>query len=118
MILCHVIDEFVLQPIYLSKIKQKSWWEDNISSEKNKNDYKMALFMHCLCWSAMILLPVLFFVEISGMWIYWIYIINAFIYYIIDDLKTNYNFFNLVQSQAIHLGQILLTFLAIILILY
>ena len=118
MILCHVIDDFVLQPICLSKLKQKEWWENNCPDEKYKNDYKIALFMHCLSWSAMILLPVIFFTEISGAVLYWVFIINAFIHYIVDDFKANLKILNLVQDQLIHLGQILLTFLIIILILY
>lgn len=128
MILCHVIDDFVLQPICLSKLKQKDWWFDNVfkdyngnydwrKQEKGKNDYKMALLMHSLSWSAMILLPVIFFMEFSGMWLYWIFIINAFIHYVVDDLKANYNLLNLVQDQCIHLFQIFLTFLIIVIIL-
>jgi len=129
MILCHVIDDFVLQPICLSKLKQKDWWFDNVfkdyngnydwrKQEKGKNDYKMALLMHSLSWSAMILLPFMFFSEISGSVLYWLFMINAFIHYIIDDLKCNEKKLNLMQDQLIHLGQILLTFLIIILILY
>ena len=117
MILCHVIDDFVLQPICLSKLKVKDWWKQNYPDEKNKNDYKMALCMHSLSWSAMILLPVIFFMEFSGMWLYWIFIINAFVHYVVDDLKANYNLLNLVQDQCIHLFQIFLTFLIIVIIL-
>lgn len=29
MILLHIIDDFVLQPISLSKLKQKTFWECN-----------------------------------------------------------------------------------------
>ena len=40
MILLHIIDDFVLQPISLSKLKQKSFWELYLKdSELYKNDY-------------------------------------------------------------------------------
>lgn len=128
MLLCHVIDDFVLQPICLSKLKQKDWWFDNVYKDDNgnydyklndkyKNDYKIALLIHSISWSAMILLPVIFFAEISGAWIWWIFSINVIIHYIVDDLKSNEKKINLVQDQLIHLTQIILTFLIIVIIL-
>lgn len=55
MLLCHIIDDFVLQPICLSKLKQKDWWEKHIyENVMYKDDYKMALFIHSMSWSIMI----------------------------------------------------------------
>lgn len=116
MILCHVIGDFVLQTDNMIKLKQKSWWEEQTDDKKYKNDYKIALLMHCLLWSAMILLPVIFCTKISGSALYWMFIINAFIHYIVDDMKANYKILNLVQDQVIHLVQIFLTFLIIVFI--
>lgn len=119
MILCHVIDDFVFQPICLSKLKQEDWWlKQDEYNTKYKNDYKMALLIHSLSWSAMILLPIIFFTEISGSVLFWIFIINTFIHYVVDDLKCNEKKLNLVQDQTIHFMQILLTFLIIVFILY
>ena len=60
MILLHIIDDFVLQPICLSKLKQKSFWETYVKDdEKYKFDYKVALVIHALSWSIMIHLPLM-----------------------------------------------------------
>ena len=63
MLLCHIIDDFVFQPICLSKLKQRDWWERNVGNEEYgmpllyKNDYKAALIIHSLSWAIMINLP-------------------------------------------------------------
>ena len=120
MLLCHVIGDFVLQTDKIANLKQKTWWKENCSEEelkKYKDDYKMALLMHCILWSAMVLLPVILCVEISGLALYFIFIGNVLIHYVTDDLKANYKEINLVEDQTIHLLQILLTFLIICIIL-
>lgn len=120
MLLCHVIGDFVLQTDKIANLKQKTWWKENCSEEelkKYKDDYKMALLMHCILWSAMVLLPVILCVEISGLTLYYLFIGNVLIHYVTDDLKANYRKFNLVEDQTIHLLQILLTFLIICIIL-
>ena len=115
MVLCHIIDDFVLQKATLCDLKQKEWWERNCGTKEYgmllqyKNDYKMALFIHALSWSIMIHLP-LFLI-----WIPWWALgltvgINAVIHYITDDHKANKKTINLIQDQLIHLGQILITF--------
>ena len=115
MILCHIIDDFVLQPICLSKLKQKSWWDENCHGKQYKNDYKMALFIHCLSWSIMVHLPIMFLLPYG--WILSLSIlINTCIHYIVDDLKANKYKINLITDQSIHFIQIILTFIIFILI--
>lgn len=120
MFICHVIDDFVLQPICLSKLKQKDWWFDNVfidddgnydfkKQEFYKNDYKIALLIHSLSWSAMILLPLLFLTPTAGISVFCIWIANAMIHYITDDLKANEKKITLVQDQIVHFVQIFLT---------
>ena len=112
MLLCHVIDDFVLQPVCLSKLKQKDWWKDNVSEEdyyKYMYDYQMALWMHCMSWSAMIHLPLMIFLDCSGMILFISFAINAVIHYVIDDLKANEKKINLRTDQLIHIVQIFLT---------
>lgn len=56
MVFCHIVDDYYLQGI-LAKLKQKSYWELNAPDKKYENDYRMALLMHSISWSFMIMLP-------------------------------------------------------------
>ena len=114
MILCHIIDDFVLQPICLSKLKQKSWWKENAPDSLYKDDYKVALFIHSLSWSIMIILPFIFFENVPWIVMAFFVALNCFMHYRIDDLKANENKINLRQDQTAHFLQIVMTFLAFI----
>jgi len=109
MLLCHIIDDFVLQPVCLSKLKQKEVWKDY--NEMYKNDYKMALAMHSISWSIMIMLPVILLTDICQIPLLLLTIINAGIHYTADDAKANKMKINLIQDQSIHLMQIIMTFI-------
>lgn len=116
MILCHIIDDFVLQPICLSKLKQKSYWESLITSHNIYNyDYLCALIIHALSWSIMIMLPwIIFNVQINPMSFICIILINAIIHAIVDNEKANNLKINLIQDQTIHFLQILITFIYLV----
>ena len=106
MILLHIIDDFVLQPICLSKLKQKSFWEPYVKdNEKYKFDYKVALVIHALSWAIMIHLP-LMVIGISEYGILFSVIINTIIHAWIDDEKANKLNITLLEDQLIHLIQI------------
>ncbi len=113
MILCHIIDDFVLQPVCLSNLKQKHWWDEHCHGKQYKDDYKMALFIHSLSWSIMIHLPIMYnmFYIFPEILILLSIIINTVIHYIVDDLKANKYKINLVIDQLIHFAQIILTFI-------
>lgn len=119
MLLCHIIDDFVLQPICLSNLKQKNWWGENCNGKQYRNDYKMALFIHSLSWSIMIHLPLMYnmFYMFPEIFILLSIIINTVIHYIVDDLKANKYKINLVIDQSIHFIQIILTFIIFFIIL-
>lgn len=110
MILCHIIDDFVLQPICLSKLKQKSWWEENYPDKKYKEDYKVALFIHSLSWSIMIMLPFIFFGNVPWIVMFVFGCINCLIHYRVDDAKANQMKLNLKEDQTAHFLQIIITF--------
>ncbi len=116
MILCHILDDFVLQKATLSNLKQHEWWEREIGTKEYgmplmyKNDYKMALGIHALSWSIMIHLP-LFIFDFEWYWLFISVTSNWCIHFIVDDHKANLKTINLVQDQLIHLGQIGITFL-------
>ena len=118
MILFHIIDDFVLQPISLSNLKQKKWWEKQEGySDKYKDDYKVALAIHSISWSIMIHIPlVIMFSSLGQLALLISFIVNAVIHYFIDDLKANKLKINLFEDQMVHFCQIFTT-LSIIMIL-
>lgn len=105
--LAHVVDDFVLQPICLSKLKQASWWKENAPDEKYKYDYIMALGIHAFSWSAWIALICSFYTDTSLVAI--LFIVNGAIHFLVDDLKANYKTLNLIQDQTIHVIQLIIT---------
>lgn len=111
MILFHIIDDFVLQPISLSNLKQKKWWEKQEGySDKYKNDYKVALAIHSISWSIMIHIPlVIMFPSLWQLALLISFIVNAVIHYFIDDLKANKLKINLFEDQMVHFCQICTT---------
>ena len=118
MILFHIIDDFVLQPISLSNLKQKKWWKKQEGySDKYKDDYKVALAIHSISWSIMIHIPlVIMFPSLGQLALLISFIVNAVIHYFIDDLKANKLKINLFEDQMVHFCQICTT-LSIIMIL-
>ena len=116
MILLHIIDDFVLQPISLSKLKQKDWWIEEckklkIDYSKYETDYITALLIHSLSWSIMIHLPIMFIYGINNLFVFLSILVNSIIHMIIDDLKANKKKINLDIDQSIHLLQIIITFI-------
>ena len=113
MIFCHIVDDYYLQGI-LASMKQKAWWKKQESyCYLYKHDYIVALIMHAFSWAFMIMLPFI----LLGVNQYVIVIpiaINTIIHAFIDDLKANKKKINLVQDQAIHIVQILLTWFIIV----
>ena len=109
MILCHIIDDFVLQG-WLASAKQSSWWKKQEGyNDLYKNDYKMALFIHSLEWSIMIHLPIIVFYNFQVTIVILISILgNCYLHYLIDDLKANLKVFNLVIDQIFHIIQVIL----------
>ena len=121
MILCHIFDDFFLQAACLSQLKQKSWWDAELTKmyrlrgpvmpdkENYQYDYLCALFIHALCWSISISLPLMLFGWNTQLGV--LIIVNTLIHAWIDDLKANQLKINLVTDQGLHLLQIVLTYL-------
>lgn len=117
MLLCHIIDDFVLQGTCLVNLKQKKWWEQNAPQELYKYDYLIGLAIHCLSWSIMIHLPIILLFITNGWILTFSILINAVIHFIVDDLKANKFKINLITDQTIHIIQVILTFLLFFVIL-
>lgn len=109
MILLHIIDDFVLQPVCLSKLKQKSFW-DEYNKESNglyKHDYKVALFIHALSWSIMIHIPIFMCFDVPSDFIYGLSIFGWTLTHAkIDDDKVNKKIISLAIDQTFHFIQI------------
>jgi hypothetical protein len=111
MIFCHIVDDFYLQG-WLASAKQKSWWEANAPRRLYKHDYIVALAIHSLSWSFMILLPIAFSLSFDVNWFFLvIFILNAILHGLVDDLKANKLLINLMLDQSIHIFQIVVTFI-------
>lgn len=118
MIFLHIFDDFHLQGI-LASMKQKSYWVDeckkyDIEYDKYKHDWIVALIMHSISWSFMIMLPILLFIQYKSLMYIIAFITNTTVHCVTDHLKCNLFKINLVQDQTIHILQILLTWLIFI----
>ena len=117
MFLFDIIDDFVLQPVCLSKLKQKRYWieeceKNNLDISKYDTDYITALIMHGLSWSIMIHIPLMFLGGINDdLFLLLSVLLNAVILAIIDDLKANKLKINLDVDQCLHGLQILITWI-------
>lgn len=110
MMFCHIVDDYYLQG-WLASAKQKSYWEKNAPDKLYRFDYIMALIMHSLSWSFMIMLPLAVFNNFEVSVLYGvIFVVNAIIHGIVDNLKANAKKINLITDQLIHLSQIIITF--------
>lgn len=122
MLFCHIVDDFYLQSV-LAKMKQKQWWKENAPKELYKNDYKVALIVHAMSWSFMILLPlVIYTMYIHGHTTFWYvgyplyFIWNVVMHAWIDNQKANKHEINLIIDQICHIVQIIITYVGYILI--
>lgn len=121
MLFMHIVDDWYLQGL-LARCKQKIWWENNHPEELYKNDYLAALIIHAFSWTFMIQLPAAWyyihnwFNINAGFFI--LMILNTAIHAYIDNLKANERKINLVIDQLIHIGQVIATWIILILILF
>lgn len=124
MFLFDIIDDFVLQPICLSKLKQKRYWIEeckkyNLNISKYDTDYITALLIHGLSWSIMIHIPLMFLGGIrDDFFLLLSVLLNTVIHAIIDDLKANKLKINLDVDQCLHGLQIVITWIIFSLISY
>lgn len=109
MLFCHTIADYNLQG-WLASAKQKSWWEENAPDKMYRYDYIMALIMHSISWSFMIMFPLMIYLLYTGdslIITFSIFIANICLHTQIDDMKANEKQINLIQDQLMHLVQII-----------
>ena len=111
MIFLHIIDDYVLQAPRLCNLKQKSFWEKNAPEKQYKYDYIVALIMHSLSWSFMVMLPCAFALNFNvGFGFASFFVFNTILHALIDHLKANLKLINLWVDQSCHMVQIVGTF--------
>ena len=119
MLFCHIVDDYYLQGV-LSDLKQKNWWKEkligsNLSFNKYKNDWMIALAEHAFSWSFMVHLPIALYMLYIGKFIGTAYalslILNTVIHCMVDNMKANKLSINLVIDQLIHISQVLVTWM-------
>ena len=109
MIFCHVIADYNLQG-WLASAKQKSYWEQNAPEKLYKYDYIMALIMHSISWTFMVMLPIAYIQKFNVDILFLILFIGNIIHSIVDHMKANEKIINLWQDQFMHMIQIGITF--------
>ena len=105
MIFCHIVDDYYLRG-WLASAKQ------NFSDKKYKYDYLIALLMHSFSWSFMVMLvPTVYILLNGGTYNFGLLIFNVGVHMFVDNEKANEKSINLVQDQAIHMFQIIITWI-------
>lgn len=100
-------------------MKQKSWWEENAPDRLYDHDYYVALIIHSFSWAFMINIPVFIYFKFDPPAIvYTCFKSNLCIHFLVDNLKANLKYINLIVDQTLHLLQIVLTFSIIFLDYY
>lgn len=111
MVFCHIVDDYYLQG-WLASAKQRKWWEENAPDKLYRYDYIVALIMHSMSWSFMIMLPIAISQSFNvTLWFFAAFIVNAVVHAVTDHTKANLLKINLIVDQSIHIVQILLTFI-------
>ena len=109
MLFFHVIADYNLQG-WLASAKQKSYWEQITPNWLYKYDYIVALIMHSISWTFMIMLPIAYIqqfnIDVSFLVVF---AGNVIIHAIIDHMKANEKVINLWQDQCVHMFQIGMT---------
>ena len=108
MVFCHTVADYNFQG-WLASATQTSCWEENASENMYRYDYIMALIMHSISWSSMIMFPLMIYqlyTANSLIMTFIIFIANIFLHAQIDNMKANGKQINLVQDQLIHLVNI------------
>lgn len=109
MLFSHIVDDYRLQGV-LASMKQKEWWREHAPQRLYRYDYIMALAMHSMSWSFMIMLPIAFANGFNvGTRFVFVFVVNSVLHGLVDDLKANKMKINLITDQSLHLLQIAVT---------
>ena len=94
-------------------VKQKEFWKRNTSEEDYnklyKHDYFAALVIHGLSWSIMIHLPFLLIGHYHSALVACFIMCQCILHSYIDNEKANKKKINLIEDQAMHFAQIVIS---------
>ena len=111
MLFMHIVDDYYLQGI-LAKMKQKSWWKEQVpdlDKTRYRHDYLVALVEHAFSWSCCVLaLPALVW-HVPGRLLLPLVAVNTYMHAIVDDGKANARVFSLLEDQLMHVVQVLMS---------
>lgn len=111
MIFFHVVADYNLQG-WLASAKQKSYWEQSAPDKMYERDYIMALIMHSIGWTFMIMLPIAYVQQFNvDIMFLVLFVGNVILHAIIDHMKANEKIINLWRDQCMHMIQIATTFM-------
>lgn len=116
MLLLHVVAEFVLQPVALLRIKQKTYWEQPEHPNGGKDASAMAIAINAILWSVMIMLPLMYYSTEGDLILLLVFLVNMLVHAYIDEYTTNRHKLTFVTAQSLYLLQLIITFLVTLLI--
>lgn len=107
MLFMHIIADYNLQGV-LASMKQKAYWKGH-GNYRSKYDYIPALLAHAFSWAFCIMLPLAVAGYPPGTVFYVMLVINTIVHAAVDHAKANLGVLNLIEDQAIHMVQIVIT---------
>ena len=111
MLLLHVLAEFVLQPVALLRLKQKTYWEQPEHPNGGKDASAMAIAIYAILWSVMIMLPLMYYSTEGDLILLLVFLVNMLVHAYIDEYATNRRKLTFVTAQSLYLLQLTITFL-------
>ena len=111
MLFMHIVADYYVQGI-LAKMKQKSWWKEQVpdlDKTRYRHDYLVALVEHAFSWSCCVLaFPALVW-HVPGWLLLPLVAVNTCMHAIVDDGKANARVFSLLEDQLMHVVQVLMS---------
>ena len=111
MLFMHIIADYNLQGV-LALMKQKTYWKGH-GNYRSKHDYIPALLAHAFSWAFCIMLPLTVVSYPPGAVFYAVLITNTLVHAVVDHAKANLGVLNLIEDQAIHIVQIVITLMVL-----
>ena len=116
MLLLHVVAEFVLQPVALLRLKQKTYWEQPENPNGGKDASAIAIAINAILWSVMIMLPLMYYSTDGDLILLLVFLVNMLAHAYIDEYATNRHKLTFVTAQSLYLLQLIITFLVMVII--
>ena len=107
MLLLHIVAEFVLQPVCLSRLKRDT---------THKDTAEMAIAISAIMWATMIMIPLMYYSTEGDLVLLLVFLANFGLHTMIDGYYTNRQKISFVTTQCLYLMLVAITFLLTMLI--